>query len=70
MRKTKCIWLMRHVIFLAGRGGVDKVLDFSTGVLRMGRGSLGIHGNPVSRHLNLKLYLTKGRGIQAMKFKC
>jgi len=45
-------------------------IDFSTCAVGVGRVRLGIYGNPVSRHLNLKLYLTKGRGIQAVKFKC
>ena len=57
--------------FFGWEGGrCQSLLDFSTGALRVGRDSLGIHGNPVSRYLNLKQYLTKGRGIEAVKFKC
>lgn len=68
MRKMNCIWQMRQEFFLAG--GSQSLfnlgaIDFSSGALRVGRGSLGIRGNPVSGHpcwhLNLKLYLTKGR---------
>ena len=40
--------------FFGWEGGRrQSLLDFSTGALRVGWGSLGIHGNPVSRHLNL-----------------